>query len=84
MTVIWKEAYYEPHTHQSNEAGGAEGGDLALPDLALGKDRTRWVFLEAEQLLFCGAACCHQLVPWATPGPLKGLFKKKPTFIARE
>ena len=84
MTVIWKEAFCETHTHQSNEAGRADGVGGILPDLALGKDGPHWVFLEAEQLLFYGAACCHQLVPWATPGPLKGLFKKKPTFIARE
>lgn len=37
MTVIWKEARREPHTHQSNRVGGADG-DLALPDPALGKD----------------------------------------------
>ena len=72
------------HTHIKVTGWVGRTGDLGRPDLALGKDGPRWVFLEAEQSLFYGAACCHQLVPWAAPGPRKGLFKKKPTFTARE
>lgn len=83
MTVIWKEARREPHTHQSNRVGGADGGS-GPPRPGPWERRPRWVFLEAEQSLFYGAACCHQLVLWAAPGPLKGLFKKKPTFTAGE